>query len=94
MICGSAVQISNAVNVSHGPIDAGSSVSLTCTVVLSPLVDISVTVTTEWTGPDGFMTTNTAQPVVRSTTTFTSTATVGSFGREQSETTTVSLLLE
>ena len=62
----------------------GSDVTLTCTVELSPAVDVSVTVNTVWTGPDGFMTTNTAQPVMGSTTTYTSTAMVSSFGRNQS----------
>ena len=51
---------------------------------LSPAVDVPVTVTTMWTGPAGFMTTNTAQPVIGSTTTYTSTAMVSSFRREQS----------
>ena len=59
-------------------------VTLTCTVELSPAVDVPVTLNTVWTGPDGFMTTNTAQPVVGSTTTYTSTAVVSSFGRDQS----------
>ena len=62
----------------------GTDVNLTCTVELSPLVDIAVIVTTEWTGPVGFMTTNTAQPVMGSNTTYTSTANVSSFGREES----------
>ena len=39
---------------------------------------------TMWTGPDGFMTTSTAQPVMGSNTTYTSTAMVSSFGRDQS----------
>ena len=60
------------------------SVTLTCTVELSPTVDVPVTVNTEWTGPDGFMTTNTAQPVMESTTNYTSTTMVSSFGRDQS----------
>ena len=30
---------------------AGSTVTLTCTVKLSPAVDVPVTVNTEWTGP-------------------------------------------
>ena len=47
-------------------------------------MDIPVTVSTEWTRPDGFMTNNTAQLVTGSTTTYTSTATVSSSGREQS----------
>ena len=59
-------------------------ITLTCTVELSPAVDVPVTVNTVWTGPDGFMTTNTAQPVMGSTTTYTSTTMVSSFGRDQS----------
>ena len=35
-----------------GAIIAGSSPNLTCTVVLSPAVDVPVTVNTMWTGPD------------------------------------------
>ena len=62
----------------------GSAVTLTCTVELRPLVDLEVTVTTMWTGPAGFMTTNTAQPVMGSTTNYTSTAMVSPFGRDQS----------
>ena len=62
----------------------GSVVTLICTVELSPVVDVPVTVNTVWTGPAGFMTTNTAQPVMGSTTTYTSTTMVSSFGREQS----------
>ena len=62
----------------------GSNVTLNCTVELSPAVDVPVTVSTVWTGPDGFVTTNTAQPVMGSTTTYISTAMVSSFGRDQS----------
>ena len=62
----------------------GSAVTLTCTVELSPAVDVPVTVNTVWTRPDGFMTTNTAQPVMGSTSNYTSTMTVDSFGRDQS----------
>ena len=62
----------------------GSDVTLTCIVELSPAVDIIVIVNTVWTGPDGFMSTNTAQPVMGRTTTYTSTAMVSSFGRDQS----------
>ena len=68
----------------EGSIVVGSSTILTCAVELSPAVDVPVTVNTVWTGPDGFMTTNTAQPVMGSTTTYTSTAMVSSFGRDQS----------
>ena len=62
----------------------GSDVTLTCTVELSSTVDVPVTVNTAWTGPAGFITTNTAQPVMGSITTYTSTAMVSSFGRDQS----------
>jgi hypothetical protein len=64
-----------------------SSVSLICTVELSPFVDVPVTVNSEWSGPDGFMTTNTAQPVTGGLTIiYTSTAMVNSSrsGRNQS----------
>ena len=36
---------------SSNPILSGSDVTLTCTVELSPAVDVPVTVNTEWTGP-------------------------------------------
>ena len=64
----------------------GSSINLTCTVELSPLVNVPVTVTTEWTGPAEFMTSNTAQQnIERPTINYTSTAMVSSSrsGREQ-----------
>ena len=48
------------------------------------MVNVPVNVTTVWTGPAGFMTTNTAQSVVGSTTNYTSTVVVGSFGRNES----------
>ena len=61
-----------------------SSITLTCTVELSQLVDVPVTVTTEWSGPDGFTTTNAAQPIIGSTATYAITAIVNSSGIEQS----------
>ena len=67
-----------------GIIIVGTTVTLTCTVELSPSVDVPVTVNTVWTGPAGFMTTNTAQPVMGNTTTYISTAIVNSLGRNQS----------
>ena len=69
------------------PIIIGSSINLTCIVELSPFVDVPVTVTAEWTGPEGFMTNNTAQQAIRSrTTTYTSAAMVSSSrsGRDHS----------
>lgn len=41
-----------------GAIIAGSSQNLTCNVEMSPVVDVLVTVSTVWTGPAGFTTTN------------------------------------
>ena len=70
--------------VTYSPVNVGSTVTLTCTVELSPAVDVSVTVNTVWTGPAGFSTTNTAQAMAGNTTTYTSTAMVSSFGRAQS----------
>ena len=62
----------------------GSAVTLTCTVEFSTAVDVPVTVNTVWTGPDRFMTTNTAQSTMGNATTYTSTVMVNSFGRDQS----------
>ena len=62
------------------PVTVGSSINLTCTVELSRLVDIPVTVNTVWTGPDGF----TADNSDLRNTIYTTTSMVSSFGREQS----------
>ena len=64
----------------------GSNVTLTCTVELSPAVDVPVTVNTVWTGPAGFMRTNSAPSVMGNTTTYNinSTAVVMSFNRNKS----------
>ena len=56
-----------------GAIIAGSSQNFTCSVELSPVVDVQVTVSTVWTGPAGFTTTNIAQPIMGSTTNYTAT---------------------
>ena len=67
------------VSVSHDDrIIAGSSFNLTCTVVLSPLVDVSVNVTTKWTGPNGtvFNPQTLSQPTIISKKLYTSTANV------------------
>ena len=48
------------------------------------MVNIPLTVVTEWTGPAGFMVTNTAQSIMSSTINYTSTIAVGSFGRDES----------
>ena len=65
----------------------GSAVTLTCAVrvELSQAVDIPVTVNMVWTGPAGFMTSNTSFHVgMQGTISFTSTAMISSFEREQS----------
>ena len=64
-------------------ITVGSSVILTCTVELSPSVDVPVTVNTVWTGPDN-LNRNMQAPRMGSTITYTSTVMVSSFGRDQS----------
>ena len=69
------------VTIASSTIAARSAVTLTCTVELSPSVDVPVTVTTMWAGPARIMATTTAQPVKG---TYTSTATIGSFERDQS----------
>ena len=58
-----------------GVIIAGSSPTLTCTVELSPAVDVQVTVNTVWTGPDGVTLTPT-NPVMESPARYTSTVMV------------------
>ena len=57
---------------------AGASVTLTCTVELSPVVDVPVTVNTEWTGPADvmFMPTDPVPAVMVNTTTYVSTVSV------------------
>ena len=57
---------------------AGSSVTLTCAVELSPVVDVAVTVNTEWVGPGGvmFMPANPVPAVMVNITTYTSTVSV------------------
>ena len=72
------------VTITSGTIAVGSALTLTCSVEFRPAVDVPVAVTTVWTGPAGFMNTTTAVPVMGSTTTYTSTAMVSSFGRDQS----------
>ena len=78
-----------SVNITSDPANSpvrpiGSDINLTCIVELNLVENFSVTVNTVWTGPDGFMTTNTAQPVMGNTTTYTSTAMVNSLGINQS----------
>ena len=69
-------------NVSNPIRPVGSTVTLTCTVVLAEYVD-GLTVNTELTGPNGFSENGMAQHMA-STTTYTSTAMISSFGRAQS----------
>lgn len=62
------------------PID--SNVTLTCTVELSQLVDVPVTVNVVWTGPARFRAAQTAMAI--STSIFNSTVLISSVGRAQS----------
>jgi hypothetical protein len=71
-------------NTSHPIRPIGSSISLICSIELSQAVDVSVTVNTVWSGPDGFAITNTAQSVMGSYTNYTSVVNVSSFGRRAS----------
>ena len=60
-------------------------ITLTCTVELSPLVDVPVTVNTMWTGPNEVVASSAVQLVMQgSSTTYTSSALIRSFGREKS----------
>lgn len=59
----------------------GSSVTLICTVQLSPAVDIPVTVNTVWTGPTGFMMNNIAVGI--NATIYISISLISSFGSDQ-----------
>ena len=63
---------------------AGSTVTLTCTVDLSPLVDVPVTVTAQISGPMGVAINPVTNSVMESTTRYTSTSMVNQFGREKS----------
>ena len=62
----------------------GSVVNLTCIVHIMDAMDISVTLKAIWTGPGEFVTINTSQPILESSTTYTSRAMISSFGRNES----------
>ena len=62
----------------------GSVVNLTCIVHITDATDISVTLKTIWTGPGQFVTISTSQPILESSTTYTSRAMISSFGRNES----------
>ena len=61
-----------------GTLYAGASLNLTCTVELSPSVDVPVTVNTVWTGPDmtSFTPSDSPPTMIESQTRYTSTVTV------------------
>ena len=65
---------------------SGSDVTLTCAVELGPAVDVRVTVSTALFTPEGSMTSSAAQPVLGSSTNYTSTFMITSFGRSDSGT--------
>ena len=56
------------------PIRSGSSPTLTCAVELSPAVDVPVTISTVWIGPDGSTLMSAAPPLMKSVTHYTSKA--------------------
>ena len=60
------------VSITRNPILSGSSPTLTCTVELDPTVDVSVDITTVWSGPDGSTLMSDASPVMKSFTHYTS----------------------
>ena len=62
----------------------GSTVTLTCTVDLSPSVDIPVNVTARISAPMGVTIIPVTNSVMESSTRYTSTARVGPFGRDHS----------
>ena len=65
------------------PIIAGSNLSVICTVELIQYVDVGLTVNLVLIGPPG-VTLSPTDPVMESTSRYISTATVSSFGRQQS----------
>ena len=65
---------------------SGPDVTLTCAVELSPAVDVPVTVNTALTRPTGFTIPSTTQPVMGSSTNYTTTSVINSFGRSDSGT--------
>ena len=62
----------------------GSSVTLICTVELSPAVDVPVTVNTVLSTDEGFSNTRTAQPVMGSSTNYAATSIISPFTRNNS----------
>ena len=62
------------VSDTSNPILSGSSPTLTCTVELSPAVDVPMNIITTWTGPDGSTLTSAAPPIMKSFTHYTSKA--------------------
>ena len=74
--------------ISNSPVSpirpVGSSVTLTCAVELSAAVDVPVTVNVQLSGPAGVVITPVNNLVMESTTRYTSTSMVSSFGRNQS----------
>ena len=62
----------------------GSTVTLTCTVYLSPLVDVPVNVSARLSTPSGVTVTPVTNSVMDNTTRYISTFMINSFGRSQS----------
>ena len=60
------------VSDTQNPVLSGASLTLTCFVELSPVVDIPVNITIMWTGPDGSTVISATPPVMKSLTHYTS----------------------
>ena len=75
--------------VTNGPVNVGSTVTLTCTVELSPAVDVPVTVNTVWTGTAGFRIANTAQQMGNSYTYISTTMVTNDYSGDYTCTATV-----
>ena len=69
-------------NISNPIRPIGSSITLTCTVELSPAVDVPLTVNAVWSGPYG-VTILPNNTIMWNLTVYISTAMISSFGREQ-----------
>ena len=70
-------------DLTHPILNIISTITLTCTIELSPAVDVPVNLRTTWTGPNGFMDVRTAHRMVTSPT-YTSIVKVSPFGRNHS----------
>ena len=75
-----------SISISNPVLPIGSAANLTCNIhlALSPALDASVVMKVVWTGPHQLIITNSSQPVVQDTTTYTSTFVISSLERNHS----------